>query len=283
MSKHGEFPPLLINMIRSGEATGNMDAVMEKMSVHFEKQMELKRTVKKAITYPIMVIITIAIVIPILMIFVVPGFVEIFADTGVELPLPTKIVIAVSDWMRARWYLLLGGGIGIVVGTGLLRKTKQGKRFFDKMALKLPLVAGLNKKTITALFSDTLALLVTSGVPVFQSLEIVRQVIQNTIAKEEMDGTLNNVREGSTISNSLVGSQIYPPMMISMLRIGEETGALDEMLYKTSEYYNSEVEVAVEQLVTMIEPILIVFIAVVVGGIMAAVILPTFTLATELM
>ncbi len=283
MSKHSEFPGLLINMVRSGEATGNMDAVMEKMSIHFEKQMALKRTIKKAVTYPIMVLITIAIVIPILMIFVIPGFVEMFADTGVQLPLPTRIVMAVSDWMVAKWYIILGGTVGGVVGIILLNRTKQGKRFFDKMALTLPLVSNLNKKTITALFSDTLSLLVTSGVPVFQSLEIVRQVIQNTIAKEDMDTTLSHVREGNTISNSLLGSKIFPPMMISMLKIGEETGALDEMLTKTSEYYNTEVEVAVEQMTVMIEPILIVFIAVVVGGIMMAVMLPTFTMATEMM
>lgn len=283
MSKHSEFPGLLINMVRSGEATGNMDAVMEKMSIHFEKQMALKRTIKKAVTYPIMVLITIAIVIPILMIFVIPGFVEMFADTGVQLPLPTRIVMAVSDWMVAKWYIILGGTVGGVVGIILLNRTKQGKRFFDKMALTLPLVSNLNKKTITALFSDTLSLLVTSGVPVFQSLDIVRQVIQNTIAKEDMDTTLSHVREGNTISNSLLGSKIFPPMMISMLKIGEETGALDEMLTKTSEYYNTEVEVAVEQMTVMIEPILIVFIAVVVGGIMMAVMLPTFTMATEMM
>jgi len=283
MAKHEDFPDLLISMVKSGEATGNMDDVMNKMSDHYEKQMELRRTIKKAMTYPILVMITIAIVIPILMIFVIPGFVEMFDDTGIDLPLATRVVMAVSDWMVAYWYVLIGIIVAIVVGIRLTKKTYPGKKFFDTLAFKLPLVAKLSKMSTTALFSDTLSLLVTSGVPVFQSLEIVRQVLQNTVAKEEMDDILKGVREGNTISSSLVGSTIYPPMMISMLKIGEETGALDEMLLKTSDYYNKEVEVAVDQLTTMIEPFLIAVIAIVVGGIMMAVIMPTFTMATELM
>lgn len=283
MAKHRDFPGLLINMVRSGEATGNMDAVMGKMATHFEKQLELQRTVKKAMTYPIMVMVTIVAVIFILMIWVIPGFVDIFNDTGVQMPLATRMVIGVSDWMRARWYILFGAIAAMIAGFIMAKKTDQGKRFFDNMAISMPGFSNLKKKSLTALFSDTLSLLVTSGVPVFQSLEIVRQVLDNTIAKEEMDHILTSVREGNTISNALLGSRIYPPMMISMLKIGEETGALDEMLLETSEYYNAEVEVAVDQLTTMIEPIMIAFIAVVVGGIMMAVLLPTFTLATELM
>jgi len=283
MAKHPEFPDLLISMLKSAEASGIMDQVMEKMAIHYEKQLNLNRALKKALTYPALVLITIAIVIPILMVFVVPGFVDIFQDSGVQLPLATRMVIAISEWTQHNWYLLLLGGIALVIGTILFRKSKQGKMFFDKIALSMPLIGNLNKKTITAIFSETLSLLVTSGVPVFQSLEIVSEVLQNSVATAEMEENLKRVREGSTISSSLENSKIYPPMMISMLRIGEETGALDEMLKKTADYYNAEVEITVEQLTIMIEPILMFVIAFVVGGIMMAVILPTFTMATELM
>lgn len=283
MDKHKEFPSLLINMVRSGEAAGNMDEIMHKMADHLEKQMELRRTVKKAMTYPALVVLTLVIVIPILMMFVIPGFVDIFEDTGVELPLATRIVMGVSDWMVAYWYVVIGIIAGTLVVAHLFKKTEAGKKIIDSLALKIPLMANLKKKAITALFSDTLALLMTSGVPVFQSLEIVRQVVGNSVAKEEMKQTLTGVREGNTISSSLEGSVIYPPMMISMLKIGEETGALDEMLFKTSDYYNKEVEVAVDQLITFIEPLLIAIIAVVVGGIMMAVMLPTFSIATDVM
>lgn len=283
MAKHSEFPNLLISMIQSGEASGIMDKVMDKMATHFEKQMNLNRTVKKALTYPLLVLLSIAIVIPILMIFVVPGFVEIFNDSEIELPAATKIVIALSQWMQRKWYLLVIGVVLIIVGLVVFKKTEQGKFIFDKIGLSFPLIGDLNKKAITALFSETLALLVTSGVPVFQSLGIVSRVVQNSVAVAEMEGILTNVREGNTISQSLQSSIIYPPMMISMLRIGEETGALDEMLVKTADYYNAEVEATVEQLTVLIEPILIFLIAFIVGGIMMAVILPTFTLATEFM
>lgn len=282
MAKHEEFPDILINMIKSGETTGNMDGVMENMSIYFEKRVGFNRTIKKAMTYPLMVVGVIIIVIFILMIWVIPGFVDIFDDTGVQLPLATRFVIVLSDWIVSKWYILVAGIFVIAGGILTVKKTNKGKKFLDQMTLTMPGVSNLTKKSITALFSDTLSLLVTSGVPIFQSLEIVRQVLQNTFAKEEIDKILASVREGNTISSSLIGSKIYPPMMISMLKIGEETGALDEMLLETSAYYNSEVAVAVEQLTTMIEPILIIIIAIVVGGIMVAVMLPTFTLATEL-
>ncbi|HHX62198.1 MAG TPA: type II secretion system F family protein, partial [Epulopiscium sp.] len=211
MAKHPEFPDLLISMLKSAEASGIMDQVMEKMAIHYEKQMNLNRTLKKALTYPALVLITIAIVIPVLMIFVVPGFVDIFQDSGIQLPLATRVVIAISEWTQANWYLLILGGIGLVIGIVLFKKSKKGKMFFDKMALSMPLIGNLNKKTITAIFAETLSLLVTSGVPVFQSLEIVSGVLQNAVATEEMEGNLKSVREGATISSSLESSKIYPP------------------------------------------------------------------------
>lgn len=283
MAKHKEFPDLLVSMVRSGEASGVLDQVMERMAVHYDKQMKIKSSLKKALTYPILVLATIAIVIPVLMIFVVPGFVDIFDDSDIDLPMATQIVIAMSNWMQDHWLILIGGLILIILGLIAFGKTEKGKEFFHKLALSAPLIGDLNKKTLTALFSQTLALLVTAGVPVFQSLEIVKDVLTNVVAKEEMETTLKDVREGNTISKSLESSQIYPSMMVSMLRIGEETGALDEMLGRTADYYDDEVQTAIDQLTVLIEPILMLVIAFLVGGIMIAVILPTFTLATEMM
>ncbi|HHX62089.1 MAG TPA: type II secretion system F family protein [Epulopiscium sp.] len=283
MARHKEFPDLLINMIKSGEASGFLNQVMKKMAIHYEKQMNLKRLLKKAMTYPILVLITVSIVIPVLMVFVIPGFVEIFQDTEIPLPMATQIIILISEWMQVNWAMMLMGMAFIIIGLIFFKQSARGKIFFNKMFLWIPIVGSLNKKTITALFSETLALLVTAGVPVFQSLEIVKDVLSNSVVKAEMEITLKDVREGRTISSSLEMSKIYPSMMISMLRIGEETGALDEMLGKTAEYYNLEVETAIEQLTVLIEPILMFIIAFLVGGIMIAVILPTFTLATEIM
>jgi len=283
MAKHPEFPHLLISMLKSGEASGIMDKIMDEMARYYEKQMTINRALKKALTYPAFVLLTIVIVIPILMIFVVPGFIDIFEDSGIQLPLATRVVIAISQWMQQYWYVLVLGGAIIAIGSILFKKSKRGEMFFDQIALSTPLIGDLNKKTITAIFSETLSLLVTSGVPVFQSLEIVSGVLQNSIATAEMEESLKCVRDGSTISKSLESSKIYPPMMISMLYIGEETGALDEMLQKTADYYNVEVESTMEQLTVLIEPVLMFVIAFIVGGIMMAVILPTFTMATELM
>ena len=230
-----------------------------------------------------MVMTTMAALIPVLMVKVLPAFVAMFEDSGIQLPLPTRMVMGFSDWMIDYLYILMIISLGIWVGLYLAYKSQAGRRVFDLMALKMPGLSVLNKKSLTALFSDTLALLITSGVPVFQSLEILKEVLGNTIAKEEMDHTLNQVRQGNTISSTLVDSKIYPKMMVSMIRIGEETGALDEMLIKTSQYYKKEVDAAIGQVTLFIEPILILFIALVIGGIMLAVLLPTFTMATELM
>lgn len=283
LGKHKEFPGLLISMVRSGEASGALDQIMKKMAAHYDKQEKIKNKLKKALTYPILVLGTIAIVIPILMIFVVPGFVGIFEDTDIPLPLATQIIIAMSEWIRINWAIIPGVMVFVVTGLILFKKTKKGEAFFDELALAIPLIGDLNKKVIAALFSQTFALLITAGVPVFQSLEIVREVLSNSIAKKEMELTLKRVSEGSTIWTSLGESKIYPPMMLSMLRIGEETGALDKMLEKTADYYNTEVETTVEQLTVLVEPVLMFIIAFLVGGIMIAVILPTFTLATEMM
>ena len=283
MASHKEFPPLLINMIRSGEVSGIMDQVMEKMAQHYEKQVNFKVKLKKALTYPAIVLLTIGFIIPILMIYVVPSFVEIFDDAEIALPLATQIIIGLSEWMQGNLAMILLGLIFLISGLIGFVKSEKGKGFFDQTLLSLPLLGDLNKKTTAALFSETLALLLTAGVPIFQSLEIVKEVLPNTLAKKEMSKTLAGVREGRTISSSLESSKIYPPMMVSMLRIGEETGTLGHMLDKIAHYYNLEVETQVEQITVLIEPILMFIIAFIVGGIMIAVILPTFTLATELM
>ncbi len=283
MGKHKEFPGLLISMVRSGEASGILDQIMKKMASHYEKQENIKSALKKALTYPILVLGTIVVVIPILMIFVVPGFVGIFEDTDIPLPMATQIIIAMSEWIRINWAIIPSVMVLMATGLILFKKTKKGEMFFDGLALSIPLFGDLNKKVTTALFSQTLALLITAGVPIFQSLEIVREVLSNAIAKKEMATTLKCVSQGSTISASLESSKIYPPLMLSMLRIGEETGALDEMLKKTADYYNTEVETTVDHLTVLIEPVLMFIIAFLVGGIMIAVILPTFTLATQMM
>ncbi len=283
MTKHGGFPKLLTNMMHSGELSGNMDKVMKNMAAHYDQQVKLRQTLSQALTYPLLVLATAIGVIPVLMIFVVPGFIDIFRDTGIALPQATQIMISFSQWIKEKWQLMIVVLLMLVLGLMIFKKSKKGTLFFDSLIFKIPIVGEIYKKMITGLFAQTLSLLVTSGIPLFQSLEIVGQVLGNTVAKAEIRVILEKIRAGSTISQALKISKIYPPMLISMIHIGEESGALDDMLGEIADFYNLQVDAEIKQAALFIEPLLISVIAFVVGGMMMAVMLPTFTLATEFM
>ncbi len=277
------FPELLVSMIECGEASGNLDVVLNQVVDHFDVQLGTTRKLKKALAYPALVLVVVAIVVFVMMVKVIPNFVAMFQDADIELPLPTRMVMAISSFFASNW-------LGIVIFTGLLivlglniKKIPGGRKAVDRLSLKLPLFGPLTKKALSALFAKTLSMLVASGIPMLQAMEIIKKVLNHAIAEEELEKAIESLKHGNTLHEALKGSQIYPPIMYSMISVGEETGALDDMLVKIGNYFNEEVQTTIDSLMVMIEPILTIFIAFIVGGIMLAVILPTFTAAAAMM
>lgn len=277
------FPDILVSLIESGEASGNLDRVLKQSVEHFDKQLEIQGKVKKALTYPMIVVVFIVVVVIILMIKVVPGYMSLLDGTGAETPLPTKIVVAISNFMVSKWQLLLMIFVPIILFLMNMKRIPAIKRVLDRVSLKLPLFGELNRKTLSATFSSTMSMLIEAGIPMLQALEITRKVMGNVVAEEEMIKAMEDLRQGSSLLEAIRHSAIFPPILLSMVSIGEESGALDEMLIKISQFFQEEVDVAVDNLVLLIEPALMVIIAVVIGGIMAAIMLPTFAAATAAM
>lgn len=277
------FPPILESLIECGELSGNLDKVLKRSVQHFDDALGVRKKIIKALTYPAIVLVVVVVVVIILMIKVVPSFMGLLAETGAETPTATKIVIAVSDFMVAAWPVLLACFIALVLVILNISKIPPCKRWLDKVSLKLPLFGDLNRKSISSTFSSTMAMLVESGIPMLQAMEITRTVINNAVADAELELAINGLRQGQSLHDSLSGSEIYPPIMFSMINIGEESGSLDDMLAKISVYFKEEVDIAVDNLTMMIEPLLTIFLAVIVGGIMMAMMMPTFAAAAAAM
>ena len=281
--EEGCFPDILVSMIECGEASGNLDKVLKQTVDHFDNQLGVSKKIKKALAYPTIVLCVVVVVVIILMVMVVPNFMGLLSETGAEVPLPTQIVIACSDFCVNQWPVLLGIVIVLAVSALNMKKIPACKRGLDRLSLKLPVFGDLNKKSISAIFASTLSMLVESGIPMLQAMEITKKVVGNAVADEELDMAIDALKQGQSLYDSLSGSVIYPPIMYSMINIGEETGALDEMLTKISGYFKEEVDIAVDNMTLLIEPVLTIFMAVIVGGIMLAVMLPTFAAANAMM
>ena len=277
------FPDIIVHLIASGEASGNLDEVMRRAVEHLDNQLALRKKVKKALTYPMLVLVIVAIVVVILMVKVVPAYMGLLNDTGAEVPLPTQIVVAISDFFVNQWAVLLGITMILVVVISNMKKVASIKRALDHFVLRLPLFGKLNKKSLSATFSSTMSMLVESGIPMLQAMEITKKVMGNAVAVEEMNGAIETLKQGNSLLEAISGSSIFPPLLLSMVSVGEESGALDEMLVKISIFFKEEVEIAVDNLTMLIEPIMIIIVAVIIGGIMAAIMLPTFSAATAVM
>lgn len=277
------FPNLLVNLIVCGESSGNLDEVMKRAVAYFDNQLGIHKKIKKALAYPMLVMCLVVVVVIILMTKVIPAYMGLLKETGAEVPLPTQIVIAISNFFVTKWPVMLC--LMIVLGLGMLniKKIPRVRRLLDRLTLKIPLFGTLAKKSLSATFSSTMAMLVQSGIPILQALEMTKQVMDNAVAKEEMDEVMVGLRQGNNLSTALSTTIIYPAILLSMISIGEESGTLDEMLVKISAYFKEEVDGMVENLTMLIEPALIIVIAIVIGGIMAAIILPTFVAATAAM
>ena len=279
LAKHPKaFDRLYVNMVRAGEIGGMLEVVLNRLADYAEKRQALRRRVRGAMVYPVAVMVIAASVVGFLMVKVVPVFAEIYADFGSALPGPTQLLVKVSNFMVTSWWLLLVYMSGILVFLKIIFKIPVVQRLKDKVVLRLPLLSGLVVKVAVARFSRTLGTLIASGVPILQALKIVKETISNTVIQNAMDHVHDSIKEGETIAAPLEESGVFPPMVVNMIDVGEETGSLDAMLMKVADTYDAEVEDAVGAMLTMMEPIIIVCLGVVVGYIVVALYLPIFML-----
>lgn len=270
------FSTFYINMVKAGEASGALHTVLIRMAEFMEKSQKIRNKVKGAMIYPIVVMVMAIAILTVLMVFVIPKFKAIFEDLlqGKQLPALTQTVIGISAMVAQRWYLIIGAIVGIVIVVKTLAKTTRGRRLVDKLKLRSPVFGPLVNKSAIANFTRTLGTLLTGGVPILQALNIVKDVTNNAILADAVTQVHDSVKEGETIVSPLEASGVFPSMVISMIQVGEETGALPEMLMKIAEIYDDEVDTAVEAMTSIIEPIMIIFLAVVVGTIVISMFLP---------
>ena len=280
MAKHPKaFTTLYVNMVKAGEQGGILDVIFERLSEYLEKAEGVARKVKSAMMYPIVVMSVAVMVVIFLMVKVVPTFRDVFASFGAKLPWPTQFVIDTSEFLSSKKALLLFVlAAGIYVAVTLYRKTKTGAYNWDKMILKLPVFGVLARKASVAKFARTLGTLIKSGVPIMDALETVAKTSGNLVIERAVLNARDSVREGKTLTQPLKESNVFPPMVTQMINVGEETGALDAMLSKIADFYEDEVDAAVEGLTSIIEPILIVFLGVTIGFIVVAMFMPMFEL-----
>jgi type IV pilus assembly protein PilC len=277
MAKHDEaFPPLMINMIKAGEVGGFLDSVMLQIAENFEAEVKLRGKVKSAMTYPIVVFVMAIIMCAIMLIFIVPVFADMFAQLGGQLPLPTQVLVYASDILRFAAPALV---VLLFVGFFLWRKYKADPRVrnvVDPLKLKLPVFGSLFQKIALSRFSRNLGTMMKSGVPILQSLDIVADTTGSVVLARAVRDVQQSVRGGDSLAAPLVNHAVFPSMVVQMMAVGEETGALDTMLMKISDFYDQEVEATTEQLTALIEPLMIAFLGVVVGGMIIALYMPIF-------
>lgn len=270
------FPQLYVNMVAAGEAGGILDTILLRLATFLEKNDRLIRKVKSAMIYPAVIFTVAGGAIALLLIFVIPVFRTMFESVHMELPLPTRIVIGLSDFMRSYWWAVLGGA---AVAAFALRKfydTPAGRRRVDGFMLAMPVLGDVLRKSAVSRFTRTLGTLVSSGVSILDGLEITAKTAGNTVIHDAIMASRASIAGGDTIAAPLEKSGVFPPMVISMIAVGEQTGGLDEMLSKIADFYDDEVDVAVSGLLSLLEPIMILFLGVIVGGIIVAMYLPIF-------
>ena len=280
LRKHEKvFDRLYVNLVSAGEVGGILDTILNRLAVYMEKAEQLKRKVKGAMVYPISVCVIAIGVVVLMMVKVIPVFEKMFADFGGELPGPTQTVITISNFMQA--YILHGFGLAIAL-VFLLRyiySTERGRLFFDSLFLKLPIFGSLLRKVAVARFSRTLSTMLSSGVPILDALEIEARTAGNVVIEGAVMKTKDSISEGKTIAEPLGEAKVFPGMVVQMIAVGEQTGAMDSMLSKIADFYDEEVETAVEALTSLLEPIMMLVLGGTVGTILIAMYLPIFKIA----
>jgi len=276
------FDNLYVNMVKAGEAGGALEVILQRLAEFKEKSQSLKRKIVGAMIYPGAVITVAVTIVSFIMIFIIPKFKEIFIGFGVELPPPTMLLIACSDWMMSYWYMLFIGPIAFVIFIKIVKKNKTGAYVVDWLSLRIPLIGKILHIGTIARVTRTLGTLIASGVPILEGLLISRDTAGNSVFVRAFDNIYTAIREGETIAVPLRESKIVDDMVVNMVDVGEETGALDDMLYKVADVYDEEVEVRVESLVSLLEPIMVVVLGLIVGFIVIALFMPLIKLLNDL-
>ena len=274
------FEDLYVNMVIAGENGGILDTILERLSTHMEKSMKLRREVKTAMIYPAVVISAAVIVTAILLVFVIPTFAELFSEFGSALPLPTQIVIDLSNFCVAWWHLIFGSLITGVLLLARFVKTDRGKEVLHPLALKLPVFGDIIRKVAVARFTRTLGTMLSSGVPVLEALRICAKTAGNKVVERDVQRARVSISEGKSMVEPLNESAVFPPMVIQMIGVGESTGALDAMLQKIADFYEDEVDNAVTAMKQLLEPLMILILGVIIGGLVVAMYLPIFKMGS---
>ncbi len=272
------FDSLYVNMVEAGEAGGILDKILQRLATYIEKAEALRRKVKSAMTYPAVVLCVAGAAMAFMLLCIIPVFAKVFADFGGELPLPTQIVVDLSDFLKKAWWI-----IGALIAAAILalkryRATERGRRHTDRLLLRSPILGDLIRKASIARFTRTLGTMISSGVPILAGLDITAKTSGNAVVEDAIQATKTSIREGETIATPLRQSRVFPPMVVQMISVGEETGALDKMLEKIANFYDEEVNTAVDTLTSIIEPVMIVVMGVGVGGMVVSMYLPMFKL-----
>lgn len=283
MKKNEEvFPSLFINMIEAGEVSGNLDVIMERMSIHYEKENKIENKVKSALVYPIILTIVAIGVVIFLLTFVMPTFIGMFESSGVALPTPTRLLLNISYGLKNYWYIFISIVIALIVLARLYSQTEAGSLLFDSIKIKMPGIKKTNIKIITSRFTRTLATLMASGIPLLEALDVVGKVVGNKVIVQGIRKAKEDVRKGVPLSRTIKEMNVFPPMVDSMLKVGEESGSLDEILTKTADFYDEEVEVSLQKMTTMLEPIMTVLMAIIIGFIVISMAMPMFDMVNTI-
>lgn len=270
------FSPLYINMVKAGESSGSLDDILDRLASYLEKANALQRKVKSSLIYPAVVVAMAVLITLVMLLKVIPTFKGIFEMLGGTLPLPTRILILVSDTLRSMFLSVVVVLTIIIIAFKRYLRTNQGKATFDKVTLKLPVIGPLLRKVAVAKFTRTLATLVKSGVPILVSLEIVGKTAGNAVIEKALNEVRVSIKEGENIADPLAKCGAFPPMVVRMIHVGEQTGELEKMLGKIADFYDDQVDAAVSGMTSLIEPLIIAFLGIIIGGIVIAMFLPIF-------
>ena len=272
------FPPMLVNMVHAGESSGSLEMSFDRMATHFEKEAKLKATIHKATIYPIILIFAVVGVVAVMLLYVIPIFIDMFADLDIEMPALTMGVMNLSKWTASHWYVILAVVAAVVAAYRLIYNTDQGRLKIDYIKMKIPLFGKLTVKTACAQFARTMSTLMGAGISTTECLDTCTKIINNIHYKNALQKAKEEVMKGIPLSEPLAASEVFPPMVCHMTGIGEETGNMEEMLSKLADYYDEEVEITTQSVLAAMEPLIIVFMALIVGTLVIAVIMPIATM-----
>lgn len=276
------FPDLLVNMVAAGETSGDIATSFERMAEHFEKDARIKALIKKAAVYPIVVFVVAIVVVIVMLVMVIPSYKDMFADLGTELPGITKMVVAASEGLQKYWYIILIIVGALVAGIIVFKKSDTGQKVFGTLGYKLPVFGNLTIKTASSLFARTMGTMMYAGIPMMDALDNVSKIMSNALFRDALAVARDEVAKGVPLSEPVEQCGLFPPMVHHMTKIGEETGDIEAMLERLADYYDEEVEMATQTLMSAIEPMIIILLAVVVGTIVAAVFAPMLKMYTDL-